>query len=166
METWLEHCLWGKSRNSSASGSTKWSQGPLSQFGSDLPKQIIALDQLLFPIELVWNAPPTKKRVFGSDDLCYLEIHCPMQSTGMVLVLGISGETTPGTWKVVRPFGPAQVSQGSSIAVRAPGCRRLVAHCKIDLYGDNQHMLPHDGYRSADISPTPTDMFVPTSEVV
>jgi hypothetical protein len=166
METWLEHCLWGKSRNSSASGSTKWSQGPLSAFGSDLTKQIIALDQLLFPIDLVWNAPPTKRRVFGSDDLCYLEIHCPMQSTGMVLVLGISGETRPGTWKVVRSFGPTQVSQGSSIAVRAPGCRRLVAHCKIDLYGDNQHVLPHDGYRSADISATPTDMFVPTSEVV
>jgi hypothetical protein len=166
LETWLEHCLWGNSRNSSASGSTKWSQGPLSKFSSDLNKQIVALDRLLFPIELVWIAPPTETQLFGHNDLCYLEVHCPMLSADSVLILGISGETRPGTWKVLRPFGPAQVSQGSSIAVRAPGCRRLVAHCKIDLYGDSQHVLPHDGYRSADISTTPSLLYATPSEVV
>lgn len=157
LETWLEHCLWGKSRNSSASGSTKWSQGPLSQYTGDLTKQIIAFDQLLFPIELVWNAAPTEALVFGTDDLCYLEVHCPMLSSDSVLILGVSGEARPGKWKVIRPFGPAQVAQGGGqgrIVVRAAGYRRLVAHCKIDLYGDDRHVLPHDSFRTADISPT------------
>jgi hypothetical protein len=159
IESWLDHCLWGSCRSSSASGSTKWSRGPLSQYHGDLTKQIIAFDEILFPLELQWRATPTEGTVFGSDDLCFLEVRCPMLlATGSTLSLGIYGETSDGWCQEVRPFGPAQLSHGG-IVVRAQGYRSLSAICRIDLYGDGQHVLPHDEFRVAQISPPPSSAY-------